>query len=75
MAVDRGAPGACGTVAVLGASGLTGVLWQEGWWRWETRRGSERWGGSLVVVVVVKECGSECEGRPWLLLLTHLSLL
>lgn len=72
-AVDRGAPGACGTAAVLGASDPSGALWQEGWRRWETRAGSESRGGSLEVEAVVKECGWESEGRLWLLL-THLSL-
>lgn len=40
MAVDRVAPGVCERGAVPVVPGLTGVIWQEGCYGWETRRWS-----------------------------------
>lgn len=69
MAVHREAPGVCGLVVVLGVTGLMGVIWQEGWRRWETGGWSQ--GGSQVAGAWA--CGSGCEVGPWLPL-TLLSL-
>lgn len=50
MVVDREGPGVCGMVVDLRVTGQMEVTWQEGLWRWETRRGCGSRAGSLVVV-------------------------